>query len=204
MITVKKRLFILSITSVCVFLSIEGQTVRKPAVAIMDLRPTAITTAEAKFLTDRLVIEIQQIGKLEVLEREKMDEILKEQGFQQSGSCDNTSCLVEVGRLLPVEKIIGGSVGRIGSIFSVQLRTIDIQTGTVERTSNNDFSGSIEQLLTEGVKEAALGLFGIEIGQNRARTEGQRLLPDEDRSHGLRSVNVDSIFNSTCPNAGIV
>ena len=43
-----------------------------------------------------------------------MDDLLKEQGFQQTGSCDSDACIVQAGRILGVPGIIVGSVGRVG------------------------------------------------------------------------------------------
>jgi hypothetical protein len=41
------------------------------------------------------------------MERKQMNEILEEQSFQNSGICDNQSCIVEMGRLLTVKYIVG-------------------------------------------------------------------------------------------------
>ena len=38
-----------------------------------------------------------------------MEQILVEQGFQQSG-CTTNECMVEVGKLIGVEKIVSGSI----------------------------------------------------------------------------------------------
>jgi TolB-like protein len=138
----------------------SAQTERKTAVAVMNLKGTSISEQDARFLTDRLTIELQRAGMFEVLERDKMDEILKEQGFQQTGACDETACLVEAGRLLPVQKMIGGSLGKIGDVFSAQLRLIDLKTGKVEKTSARDYKGQMEFLLTVGMKEVAEELSG--------------------------------------------
>ena len=113
-------------------------------VAVMPLRGSDISETEARFLTERLAIELQRTGAFEVLERDKMDEILREQGFQQTGACDETACLVEAGRLLPVHKIIGGSAGKVGNVYSAQIRLIDLQTGKVEKTATRDYKGELE------------------------------------------------------------
>lgn len=174
-----------------------GQAAKKPAVAVVNLNPVAISDSEAKYLTERLIIELQKTAAVEVLEREKMDEILKEQGFQQTGACDNTACLVEIGRLLPVEKIIGGSAGKIGTIFSIQLRMIDVKTGEVERTASSDSSKNIEQLLISGIREASARLV-IEDGTGRFDgTQRSRQIEDRNiRASALDIVNVDSLLKS--------
>lgn len=140
--------------------SIAAQPERRTNVAVMPLRGSDISETEAQFLTERLAIELQRTGAFEVLERDKMDEILREQGFQQTGACDETACLVEAGRLLPVHKIIGGSAGKVGNVYSAQIRLIDLQTGKVEKTATRDYKGELEALLTSGMREAAEELVG--------------------------------------------
>ena len=77
--------------------------------AVLDLDADAITPAEARTLTNKLRNELLKTGKYNVLERSKMEEILKEQGFQQSG-CVSTQCAVEAGQLLGVTHIAAGSI----------------------------------------------------------------------------------------------
>ncbi|MBU1355011.1 MAG: hypothetical protein KJ620_00385 [Candidatus Edwardsbacteria bacterium] len=137
-----------------------AQTAKKTAVAVMPLRGSDISETEAKFLTERLTIELQRTDSFDVLERDKMAEILKEQGFQQTGACDETACLVEAGRLLPVQKMIGGSVGKVGNIYAAQIRLIDLKTGKVEKTAIRDYTGELDFLLTVGMREAAEELSG--------------------------------------------
>ncbi len=139
---------------------LQAQPTKKTAVAVMPLRGSAVSDADAKFLTERLTIELQRAGVYDVMERDRMAEILKEQGFQQTGACDETACLVEAGRLLPVEKMIGGSVGQVGGVFSAQIRLIDLKTGAVERTATRDYKGELDYLLTVGMHETAAELSG--------------------------------------------
>jgi hypothetical protein len=148
--------------------ALQAQGQRKTPVAVMTLRGSGVSETDSKFLTERLVIELQRAGVFEVMERDKMDEILKEQGFQQTGACDETACLVEAGRLLPVEKMIGGSVGKVGGVYSAQIRLIDLLTGKVEKTATRDYRGELEHLLTVGMRESAEELSGKRAQQAQA------------------------------------
>jgi len=132
----------------------------KTAVAVMAFGGTALPEAEAAFLSDRFMLELQKFDVYNVLERQRMQDILREQGFQQTGACDETSCLVEAGRLLPVEKMIGGSVGKVGDVYSAQVRLIDLKTGKLETTVCRDYPGAINFLLTTGMRESAEELVG--------------------------------------------
>ena len=100
----------------------------KEAVAVLELRAQGnLDQAEASLLTDRVRSLVVQNPGFKVLEREGMDRILREQGFQATQNCENEACSVKLGRLLAVRKIITGSVSKLGSIYTLSLRVVDVE-----------------------------------------------------------------------------
>jgi curli biogenesis system outer membrane secretion channel CsgG len=71
---------------------------------------SGVTEGEVELLADRLRAELFNTGAVNVMEREQMQEILKEQGFQQSGACNDEACLVQMGQMLGVQKLVSGSL----------------------------------------------------------------------------------------------
>jgi len=137
------------------FSFIPGQT----PIAVLDLSAEGISGSEARTLTDRLRTELFNTGQYTVIEREMMDDILNEQGLQQSG-CTSTECIVEVGRLIGVEQVIGGSIGKVGNVYSISARTISVETGQIIRVATYDHMGELGDLLRFGMKNVALVLAG--------------------------------------------
>jgi TolB-like protein len=127
----------------------------KLSLAVSDLRPSGIEQSEADLLSDRLRSELVETGIFTVVERTEMAAILQEQGFQQSGTCDNQSCLVEVGQLLGVRQIVAGTVGKIGAIYTVNARLIDVATGKILLTEAIDCRCPIDELLRKSIPELA-------------------------------------------------
>ena len=127
-------------------------------VGVLDLDAAGITTEEAVTLTNRLRSELHKSGSCIVLERSKMGEILSEQGFQQTG-CTGSECLVRAGQLLNVERMVGGSVGRVGNTYAVELRMIDVSTGGIVATATFDLEGKIDKLLTQGISRCVAQLL---------------------------------------------
>ncbi|KAA3610332.1 MAG: DUF2380 domain-containing protein [Calditrichaeota bacterium] len=115
-------------------------------IAVLDLQGEGVSKSAAKTLTDRLRSKLVNTGAFHVLERDQMDEILGEQGFQQSG-CVSDECLVEIGRLVGVEQMVGGSIGKIGQTYTLDLRIIDVQTGRIMKTVSEDYRGDADGLL---------------------------------------------------------
>jgi len=123
-------------------------------IAVLDLDATNINEEDARFLSDRLRIELFDAGTFNVLERDKMNVILDEQGFQISG-CTSVECAVEIGQLLNVQQMVAGSVGRIGNVYSITLRLISVKTGQLLQTAKHDYQGELSEMLTEVLPEIA-------------------------------------------------
>lgn len=133
----------------------------RTAIAIMNITATSgITLAEATQLTKKLLNELVLRDAYDIVDIDKRDEVLKEQGFQQTGACDAASCLVEAGKLLGVKKIIGGCIGKIGSVYSVEFQMVDVLTGKVEKVYSSQCSGDASRLL-ELMKESSHAFSGI-------------------------------------------
>jgi curli biogenesis system outer membrane secretion channel CsgG len=137
-----------------------GQQQQQQNVAVINFEALGLSQVEAAALTDRFRSELFKTGKFTVLERDKMDEILVEQGLQQSG-CTSSECLVEMGKLLNVHQIFAGSVSQFGNLFSVTVRLVDIQTGKIQDSNSQDFNSGKEKLLTDGMKAVAFYFAGI-------------------------------------------
>ena len=126
----------------------------KNNIAVVELVGGNIPKSSISALTDRLRSELHQTNHFQVIEREAMNEVLAEQGFQQSG-CTYNECAVEIGHLINVEKIIGGSINKVGSTFSTSIRMINIQNGSIEKIISFDYTGPIDEMLKRGMKKIA-------------------------------------------------
>ena len=127
-------------------------------IAVVDFTGNNISDGICKALTNRLAIELFNTKYFKVIEREMMEQIIEEQGFQQSG-CTTNECIVEVGKLIGVEKIIGGSISQVGNVFSVSARIVNVETGEIETTGVYDHMGDIGGLLTGDMKMVAYELI---------------------------------------------
>lgn len=134
---------IISVTGILLFVVLNAQI----NIAVLDLEGKNVAPADASALTDRLRAELFLTGKFVVLEREKMDAILKEQQFQLSG-CTSDACAVEAGQLLAVEQMVSGSVSRVGQTYSVTARLIDVEKGNLLGVGTCDLKGDIGDLMS--------------------------------------------------------
>jgi len=130
------------------------------SIAVLDFAGNNVPSADAKALTDRLRLELFLTGKFVVLEREKMDAILKEQKFQLTG-CTSDACAVEIGQLLVVEQMVAGSVSKVGQTYSVTARLIDVEKGSLISGWKCNLKGDIGDVMT------CLGTVAAQLAGNK-------------------------------------
>lgn len=147
-------------------------------IAVLDLEPTSIPNADAQFLSDRLRSELFKTGAFQVVERDKMQEILNEQGFQLSG-CTSVDCAVEAGQLLNVQQMIAGNIGKIEDLYSISVRLINVESGAIIKTATRDFRGKLSSVLTEVIPQIAADMAGGERQQQQIVI--QSVAKDDDK-----------------------
>jgi len=103
----------------------------KMRIAVMDFEAKDIPSKDAIKYTELIRNDIVNSSKFIVIERSQMGQILKEQGFQQSG-CTDVSCAVEIGKVLSAKKILVGSVMQIEDEIIITGRIVDVENGIVE------------------------------------------------------------------------
>jgi TolB-like protein len=130
----------------------------KPHIAILNLEGREISENEAATLSDHLRGQLVNLGTFIVLDRNKMEEVLREQGFQQSG-CTLTECAVRVGRVLNVQKMVAGSIGKLNKTYAINILMIDVESGRIEKSFNRNYGGEIDGLL-EILQDIALEMAG--------------------------------------------
>lgn len=132
----------------------------KPTAAVIEFAVTGINETEAITLFKRFSSVLVRTEALVIVERNMMNEILEEQGFQQSG-CTTSECAVEIGTLLGVQKMITGSFGKIGNSYTIETRIFSVESGKTEKTISKTVRGEVDGLLTL-IEIAAWELVGLE------------------------------------------
>ncbi|NQT97751.1 MAG: PEGA domain-containing protein [Candidatus Marinimicrobia bacterium] len=123
------------------------QSADKLNVAVIDLETQGgLSPQEASILTSRLRSNLVSTNVFNVLDRGLMDEILEEQGFQQSG-CTSAECVVEIGKMLNMHQMITGSIGKLGSMYTLDIVQIDVETSRIIKSLTRDYLGEIEGLI---------------------------------------------------------
>lgn len=129
-----------------VFSMNPDQTAKKVNIAVFDFEGKGLSQAEATALSERFRSVLVSTNKFNVVERQKIKLIMDEIGLQLSGVVSEES-MSQAGELLGVNRIISGTIGKIGDTYTVDLRIIAVETGKVIRTISQNASGSKENLI---------------------------------------------------------
>jgi hypothetical protein len=123
-------------------------------VAVMRFESAGIDSGVSMVVTDVFTNQIQANGKYRVMERSQMNKILTEQGFQSSGACSTTECAVEIGRLLSIDNMFVGSIGKLGKSWVINIRIVDIKTGEILSNLSKQVTGNIDNLSSAAIQMA--------------------------------------------------
>lgn len=133
-----------------------------PTVAVMPFTAgSSFDSGALVGLSSAMGTQLVKTGKFRVLEREQVDAILREQSFQQSGACDGGECAIEVGKLLSVDRLVVGHVAKVGDIFTLSARLVNVESGITERSVTRNGSTKPETVLTRAIPLAAKELAGL-------------------------------------------
>ncbi|MGP8330463.1 MAG: CsgG/HfaB family protein, partial [Methanosarcinaceae archaeon] len=178
---------------------LSGSETTRIRVAILDIEVAGIDSIVKIGLSNRLGAEIIKTGQFNVLERTRMQEILQEQGFQQTGVCNTDECIVEAGRVLGVSKMIAGSVAKVGNLFTISIRMIDVSTGRILFSATEDTPGPIENVLTTSLGNAAKKISVMAIAKPEEGLTGFGILRLESDPSEARIFIDDKIIPGETP-----
>lgn len=150
--------------------------------AVFPMQARGVDSNSVRIIEDALANELHKTGKLRLLERSQMENILKEQGFQESGACNASECAVTVGKLLGIEKAVMGSLGLLGRTWVLNARLIDISTGELLVTSQRSLTGEIDKVLTELVPAVSADLSRTSNAAVKTAPEAAKMDQSESSS----------------------
>ena len=110
--------------------------------------------AEAKALIDRIGDFLVKQGKANVLIPDRVNAMLRDQGFQNPANCD-IACLVRAGKILQADKMLTGTFGKVGSRVNLALQIIDVRTAKIDGFKPILIKGSVKEYFDENLEEVA-------------------------------------------------
>jgi len=128
-------------------------------VAVIDIYSEDGSTNEAAVMTELLREEVINLGHYQVVEKQRIDEVIAEIGFQQQGFTRESA--IQLGQILSVHQVITGTLGKIDGVRFLTVRLIDVETGQVIDSATE--KGFTARFADSAVKRAVYRLHGLKI-----------------------------------------
>lgn len=159
--------------------------VLKLGVAILDFEVRGgISASQGETAYDFFRAEIVESKHFDVLERQRMEEIFKEVEFQLTG-VTTTASAVEIGKILNVQKLILGSLGRFEGKPVINVRLVDVEKAKVQLEKRLQLRS--EGDLALGIRHMAhLIIAAVPIEGRIIETEEDVVRLDLGSEHGLK------------------
>ncbi len=126
-----KRILILILTLVFASVLIgPAYSNGKTRIAILDFTSENTETTYAKAVRNIFEVSLYKTDIFDILERNQMETILKEQGFQMSG-CIDTSCAIKIGKILSADMVIIGTLNKLGK-FTITIKFVNVGQGRIK------------------------------------------------------------------------
>jgi len=117
----------------------------------------------AKVIEEFLVAQVARIGSYQVIGQDDILRMLGHEQQKQMTGCDDDSCLAEIGGALGVDKLLGGSMDKVGDSLLITLKLINIRTAQVERREAGRLQGATEEDALDAVTKLFSQMFRSEL-----------------------------------------
>jgi TolB-like protein len=138
-------------------------------VAVLELRATGVDPALAESLFELLATRVGEAGDFAVVSRSDIASML---GFEKQKAllacADDSACLVEISGALGVDRLVTGSVGKVGDTFILTLKCIDAHRARVMGRVSETVEGKPDALIAALVR-AVPRIFAEDLRASSAR-----------------------------------
>ena len=92
--------------------------------------------------------------------------------FANSDKCDQTQCHIPVGNIIPAQKLLAGTLSRLGDTYVMNVRLIDIEKNVVDFSAKERITGKKDDLeqLTQLVAIDVREHFGEKVQRPQVST----------------------------------
>ena len=126
-------------------------------VAVLDFKSIMASEELGVAVAEILRTELVGIGDYTVIERGMLEQLLSEQQLQLTGAVDSETA-VEIGKLVGAKLVVIGSIVKTGSVYTINSRFIDVETGVAKVGQN--IRGQGEDQISNMVHQLALIIAG--------------------------------------------
>lgn len=126
-----------------------AETPKTCRIAVLDLIGRGLSDSDKDFpllLSEVMANEVASASKCQVISQSDIKSMVDFEATRSSCAEGGESCLAELGQALGVDRIVAGSIGKLGSDYVITVRLVDIARAVVEQRAEEVVSGQPERL----------------------------------------------------------
>lgn len=134
----KHKILSLALFMTCILsINLFAQVNAKPTVAVLNVDCKGLKM-DSVSMGNLVRIELDKTGVFTVSDKYEVAEVLSKNKIDVN-TCYSKSCLVQAGKSLNVQKMLGGSVELLDEKVVITLKLIDVETGTIEKSNVTEY-----------------------------------------------------------------
>ena len=169
----------------------KGEEIAKDSIVVWHLAAQAgVSDEQTISISGLLTTEVEDISGRRVISEEDIQTILKGEEVKQNCGNQDTSCIAEIGSALGANEAISGDLGRVGKLWILNLRRINVREAKVMKRVSRKVKGSLERLI------GALPSAVRELLGEKKKTKKEK--PEEEAGFDYKSligVNMNLFLN---------
>ncbi|MEX1190295.1 MAG: hypothetical protein WED33_13630 [Bacteroidia bacterium] len=119
-------------------------------------------------LPEMVILEMNKINKFELLDQYDMRYLAMRDSIEIK-KCFSKICLTEIGKQLKVDKMLTGTILRIGDNITVTFRMLDVASGTIDKAQTNEFL-NIETEIRKMIEITLAEMYGTPVDEELKKT----------------------------------
>jgi hypothetical protein len=125
----------------------------KPSVAVLSIDSKGMIN-DAQEMGYLVRLELEKTQAYAIMDKYEVNEVVRTNSIDIN-NCYSKSCLIETGKLLKVDKMLSGSVERLGEKVVISLRLIDVASGAVEKSDATEYLNlpEVQKMISISVKK---------------------------------------------------
>jgi hypothetical protein len=141
----------------------NGSTAPKkklPRIAVMGLKPLAgVDGPTADLFTDALVGELRKSQDYQIVSPSDLTALFGYDKQKQLLGCSDASCIAEIGGAIGAERLISGSIGRLGNSLQVYITNTDVKTARAIVTVSERLKSKSDEAFLDALPRFAYQLL---------------------------------------------
>lgn len=143
----------------------SGQTPasQREKIAVLNIDSKGLTL-DPEQVGNLVRLELTKLDKFEVFDKYDVDYLAKQNNFTTE-NCYGKACLIETGKKLRADKMLGGAVQLIGDKITVNFKLIDVGKESEEKSVVMDFL-DVRQQIQSMISIALKKMFDLPVDEN--------------------------------------